>query len=1193
MRKQLYLSLIFCLTNLILIQYQASMAQDFAYLPPPVYQSHENDRKELKVVLLSLEKKFGIYFTFESQVILDKYVQSEVTITEDLEQTLMNVLNPFNLKFKRLSDKYYTIYPREERQQKQKKAKNDYGLQRMDSLGLRSLYQISDDVTLPAFQFAISGTVTDENNQPLPGANVIEKGTTNGTTTDASGNYHLNVQDEKSVLIFSFIGYVTLEQPVSGKTIIDVVLSPTVTALEEVIVIGYGTMKKADVTTAVATLTDKEIANRPVMSFAEAMAGQVAGVEIQQSGGQPGGTNVIVRIRGTNSIGSSSDPLYVVDGVPMPNALSAISSNDIEEITILKDVSATAIYGSRGSSGVVIITTKRAKTGAPTISYNSSVGMQQTSRRIPMMGKEDYLEALLDYKNTLWVNRNPTVNKATDSNAVRYAAGATGNNFIIPDGGSNPWGTFKYNILDPNDVAQMADTDWQDEIYRNAFTSQQEISITGGTKETRYIISGVYGRQDGLVINSNYDRFNTRAFVETKLKEKLTVSLQLMGNYGGGRMQAEGRNSQSLGAWGVNLGALTMAPVYPVMNPDGSYVDFKRNPEILGAGQPGFNPVELANNRYQYQKKYGWSASGVAEWAIMSNLNYKFTVNGQLAHNEESFFQPKGMNDYGETLTGTRSYNSQSEIRSYLIQHQLNYDLALGEKHNISVMGGYTVENYLTGSIYVRANDAPSNYVRLVSGTPMAASTGASENALISYLGRVMYNYDQRYLLTGTVRWDGSSRFSPDHKWGSFPSVSAGWNISQEAFMENVRPISDLKIRGGYGISGNNGIGDFAWQGNMGGTWYPVGDPQTALYGITPGSKTQNYDLTWENTKEYNIGFDLGLFANRIFLSGNYYERTSYDLLLNIPTPTITGQTGALVNMGKMRNSGVELMLSTKNMVGDFKWSTDFNIAHNQNVVLALGPDDAPIVGYAAGNFLPIFRTTVGQPLSTFWGYQVEGVYKDDEDLANHVQYRPGMDRPGQLYFKDVNEDGVINNLDETDIGNNYPIFLAGMTNRFSYKNFSLDLQLTGSYGGRVYSIFFREFVKGNNGSRGMPQYINDRWKSPAEPGNGIVPAIVQRGLDGRPSSYWVQDNSYLRIRNLSLGYDFDRELLKAIKISRLKVFVMANNLYTLTSYLGYDPEANTSYWERIGSAGSLSRGADYASYPTARTFTLGVNLTL
>lgn len=1047
----------------------------------------------------------------------------------------------------------------------------------------------------------IKGKVVNEDGIALPGVSVKVKGLQTGVSTDASGNFSVTVDAVSVTLIFSYIGFADAERLITGDGLVNVVLHPKSKGLQEVVVVGYGAMKKTDVTTSVATVTSKQLENRPVMGALEAMAGQMPGVDIQQGSGQPGGQSMKVRIRGTNSISGSSDPLYVVDGVPMPNALNAVSVNDIESVSVLKDVSATAIYGSRGSSGVVLITTKKGKAGPPVISVNSSIGMQQIARKIPMMGKDDYLQVLIESKNNSWVDRNPALNKSTDDNATRQSRGAGGSiKYILPDGQSSPWGTFKYNILDPNDVAKMDYTDWQDEIYRLAMVTQHELSVSGGTDNTRYVISGNYEKQDGIVINSTFQRFNTRARVESKLRKNLTISLQLMGNSGSGRLQAQGRN-EAFGGWGVNLAALSLAPVFPVMNPDGSFADMQRNPDILGAGQPGFNAVELANNRYHFQKTYGWSAFGSAEWEIIPDLKYKFTLNGQLNNNEVSFFEPKGVNDYGVTTTGTQASNAQNRSNAYLIENLLNYNVVLGKKNNIALLGGYTIEHNAYGSINASANNAPTNYVQLVTGTPLVANTGASENSLFSYLGRMMYNYDQRYLLTGTVRWDGSSRFSPGRKWGFFPSVSAGWNISQEAFMQDVKAVSDLKIRGGWGISGNNNVGNFEWQGNMSTSWYPLGSPQAPIQSVTPGSKVQNDDLTWEKTWEYNVGFDLGLFDNRITLSGDYYQRTSYDLLLNIPTSILSGQTEFLTNTGKMRNKGVEFTLSTRNITGQrFSWSTDFNISSNRNEVLSLGPGDAPIFPRSKIAGGPWFRTAVGDPLSTFWGYQVEGIFQDEADLAKHPQVNPGKDRPGQLYYKDISgpegkPDGIIDVNDRTTIGNNYPRFTAGMTNHFSYGRFSLDVQLNASYGGKTYNLLFKELVKGTDGSRGAPSWLLDRWKSPSEPGNGKVPAVtsVGRGLDGSGSSYWVQDNSYLRIRNVSLSYELPQALLSRANIKRLKIYASAYNLYTFTKYLGYDPEANTSYYydSPSGTGGSTVSGADYLAYPTARTYSLGLNL--
>ena len=1046
------------------------------------------------------------------------------------------------------------------------------------------------------------GRVLTEDGLPLQGVTVRIKGIPGGTSTDENGQFSITTDKHPVILLFSYVGYAETEVATGSNDVINVVLHPRTKGMDEAVVVGYGTVKKGDVTTAVATVSSKQLENRPVMNALEAMAGQLSGVDIQQGGGQPGGASIKVRVRGTNSISGSSDPLYVVDGMPMPNALNAISVNDIDNITVLKDVSATAIYGSRGSSGVVLITTKKGRSGPPAISVSSSVGVQQIARKIPMMGKNDYLQLLLDSKNNSWVDRDPVNNKATDDNATRQAHGAAGSiKYIIPDGGSNPWGTFRWNILDPADVAKMPNTDWQDEIYRNALLTTNEISLSGGAGNTRYVISGNYAKQDGIIINSTYQRFNLRSRIESKLRKNLTIGFQLLGNSNNGRLQAQGRN-EALGGWGVDLAALSMAPVFPVKNPNGSYADMARDPDILGAGQPGFNPLEMANNRYRYQKNYGWSAFTFAEWEIIPNLKYKFTFNETFVNNENSFFEPQGVNDYGVTTTGTTSSNAQDHSRSYLIENLVTYNKTIADKHNFSLLGGYTIEDALLGSISASGANAPSNFVQQVAGTPVTAITGASEYALQSYLGRLMYNFNQRYLLTGTVRWDGSSRFSPGHKWGFFPSISAGWNIAKESFMENVKFINDLKIRGGWGVSGNNSIGNFEWQGNMGVNRYPIGSTQTAQIGVIPGSKAQNDQLTWEKTREFNAGFDMSILNNRITISADYYVRTSYDLLLSLPTPILTGQTTFLTNMGKMRNKGIELSLSTRNIVGSaFTWSTDFNISHNDNKVLALGPGNSPIFPASKISGGPWFRTAVGFPLSTFWGYQVAGIFRDDADLAKHIQYNPGKDRPGQFYYKDVSgpngtPDGVIDVNDRTVIGNNSPKFTAGMTNHFTYKDLSLDIQLNASYGGHTYNLLFKELVKGTDGSRGAPQYLLDRWRSPENPGNGKIPAVTSagRGLDGSGSSYWIQDNSYLRIRNVTLAYDLTSKLPKKYGIQRLRVYASANNLYTFTRYLGYDPEANTSYYydSPDGTGGSQVSGADYLAYPVSRTYSLGLNLT-
>ena len=1021
----------------------------------------------------------------------------------------------------------------------------------------------------------ITGKIVDTNGEPIIGANIIEKGTTNGTITGIDGNFTLEVP-EKSILIVSYIGYAPREIAVGNQLNINIKLNEDTEVLDEVVVVGYGTQKKSDVTTAVASVSSENLKNRAAVNFGEAMAGQVPGVLIQQTNGAPGGEGLTIKVRGTGSITQSNDPLYVVDGYPMEGgAFRLLNSSDIESIQVLKDASSTAIYGSRGANGVVIITTKKGQIGKPSVQLNAYVGFQQREKKIEMMNRDQYVQWFIDGRNQAWLDAkvissdpDQSPHSINDPNSRRTLYSGASSQYMIPDG----TGSYKYNFLDPASVAQMPDNDWQDLLYRNALMQQYELSVSGGTENTRYTFSGSYTSQDGIVLNTDYERFNFRTNVSSKIADCLNVGMSLMAYSADGTEQANGKDSPV-------LYALNLPPIYSLYNEDGTYGSMVRNPEIL-AGDVA-NPIGIAEQVMNKRKRHGWLGTIFAEWEIIKNLKYRISINGGIQDNINKKYEPSYVDfDASKAPRPAKGINERWTDRDWVIENTLNYSFTLADKHSFNALLGYTTQSHtyehMKGETRGYAND---NITTLNAGTMYALTSDESEYSMISYLGRINYVYDNRYMLTTTLRSDGSSRFGKNTKWGTFPSVSLGWRISQEKFMQNVKQISDLKIRASFGISGNNRIGNYSAVGLLSTGFYPTGD---AVQNTVNPNTMANDDLGWERTRQYNLGFELGLFNNRIRFEGDFYDSQSIDLLLNVPVPTITGYSTQMQNIGKVQNRGMEFTLNTKNLTGEFSWSSNFNISFNKNKVLEVGVDGRPIYGRAA-NANNAFITMPGHPIASFYGYKYIGVFQSEEELAKYPHL--SGDKVGDGRYEDVNKDGVLDQNDKTILGDNNPLFTAGFSNSFSYKNFTLDIQFTGSYGAEVFSFYKRMCGIYHGDRNGMIEQLG-RWRSESEPGDGIHfrPTRTPSGWQRDPSSAWVQDASYLRLRNLTFGYNFDQKVLDKIKMKGLRLYVTGQNLFTITNYVGYDPETS--------SESGLSQGGDYLGYPAARSFIIGANIT-
>lgn len=1022
----------------------------------------------------------------------------------------------------------------------------------------------------------ISGIITDTQKEPIIGANVIEKGTTNGTITDFDGKFSLDVS-ENTTLQITYIGYLSQEIKVSGQSSVNIILQEDTKSLEELIVVGYGTQKRSNVTTAVASVSEDDLKNRPVLNFGEALAGQMPGVQVQQVDGAPGGEGLSIRVRGTGSITQSNDPLYIVDGYPMEgNAFRLLNASDIESIQVLKDASSTAIYGSRGANGVVIVSTKRGKAGPPTVSINTFFGFQERSKEVEMMNRNQYVDWFIDGRNQAWLDApviasdpDKSPHSINDPNSRRQLYPSGNSQYMIPDG----QGGYKYNFLDPASVAQMPDNNWQNLLFRKAMIQQTELMISGGSENTQYTFSGSYAKQDGIVLNTDYERFNFRTNINSQISKQINVGVNLMAFSSYGSEQANGKDAPI-------MYALNLPPIYPLRNEDGTYGSMVRNPEILSGDVA--NPIGIAEQMHNKRKRYGWLGSIFAEWQILTDLKYKISINGGIQDNEQKRYQASYIDlDASKAPRPAVGINNRDTDYDWVIENTLDYSHTFGDKHDFSALLGYTTQKHYYKYMYGEARGYPNdNITTLNAGNMYSLSSTESVYSMISYLSRVNYSFDNRYLLTATFRSDGSSRFGSNKKWGTFPSISAGWRVSEERFMENAKLISDLKIRAGFGISGNNRIGDYSSISLLSTGFYPTND---ALQNTVSPNTMSNDDLGWEKTQQLNVGFELGLINNRIRFEGDFYNSQSIDLLLNVPVPAITGYTSQIQNIGKVQNKGMEFLVSSQNFVKEFKWSTNFNISFNRNKVLELGPDQRPIYG-SAPNANNAFITTIGLPIATFYGYKFEGVFMNQEELDKYPHL--SGDKVGDGRYADINGDGILDQNDKTFLGDNNPDFTAGLTNNFSYKNFSLGIQLTGSYGASVFS-FYKRMVGIYHGDRnGMIEQLN-RWKSPDQPGDGIhfKATRTPSGWQRDPSSAWVQDASYLRLRNLTLGYDFDNKVTSKLNINALKVYLTGSNLFTLTNYTGYDPETSSQ-------GSGLSKGGDYIGYPAARSYILGINLT-
>lgn len=1014
----------------------------------------------------------------------------------------------------------------------------------------------------------ITGMVLDSEGVPVAGANVVVKGNPkSGISTDSEGKFELVVPADGMIEV-SFLGFISKEVSVSGETTFIVNLLEDTEVLDDVVVIGYGVSKKKDLTGSISKVGSKAIKDQKVSHPTETMAGKLAGVQVQQVGGQPGQAATI-RVRGSGSITASSAPLYVVDGYPLGEQnLNSINPSDIESIEVLKDASAAAIYGSRAANGVVLVTTKSGKEGKTKVSLDVYAGLQDVTKKLDLMNAQEFVEFSREAFNNHYVESVPgasasdPLNSRPSGNRYRYPAVYDDEAYIKSLGKG---------------------TDWQDEIFRVAPVQNYQVNVTGGSEKTRYMFSAGYFDQQGIVINSNYQRYSARAKIDSDVNGWLKLGINLAPTY----MM---RNKTTQGHWasdGVINAALATSSIVPVKNEDGSWASQSMY-AVASDGLTGVPNAVALTHIHNYDTSLRLFANGYAEISPLKGLKIKTTIGSDIREYRSEYFRPASIPNNGNVAPLPSSARSASEnsieVFNWLNENTITYNGVWG-KHEVDAVAGFTVQQNKYRYTSASGSDFPDDKIQTLNNAKVKSSSSSrSDWTLLSFLARANYRYDNRYYVTTSIRADGCSRFGKNNRYGYFPSASVAWRISQENFMKDISWISDLKVRTSYGITGNNSIGDYSSIGLMQNANYVLGTGSGKVVNGIALSTLSNDDLTWEKTRQIDVGLELAILDSRLSLTVDFYHRKTTDLLMNVDIPTITGFSQAMQNIGKMRNRGLEISLTgipiSKN---DFYWETNGNITFNRNKVLALGPTGDPI--FSSGGAGTTHITMVGEPIGSFYGYKMLGIFKTQKELDSYPHLADT--HVGDVMFEDVDKNGVINADDRTIIGNNMPDFVYGINNTFSFRQFDASIQINGVVGADVLHLGRRFYTQGEGNQNQLKEMLG-RWQSEENPGSGKIPRANSQptGQNNATSSRWVESGTFLRVNNVTLGYTLPESVSSKLRIQSLRFYVSVQNLLTITPYSGYNPE--TSYVEDSVTA----PGTDYGMYPLYRTSTIGFNLT-
>lgn len=989
----------------------------------------------------------------------------------------------------------------------------------------------------------IIGTVSDISGQPLEGITVSVEGTSKATSTDENGEFRLQDVESDAVLVFSSINVQTYRMPVNGRNRITVNLAAKVNDLNEVVVVSFGTQKKREVTGSVSTLKAAEIADMPVGQIGQKLQGQFAGVQVYQSTGTPG-AGMSFRIRGQASISAGNTPLYVVDGFPIVGGIERISPEEIESFTVLKDASASSLFGSRAANGVILITTKRAREGKTSIDFSSYYGLQV----VPKRGRPGLMNAreFAQYKKEWYEDE-------------ALYSGYTGG---VPEKYQNP------EQYGPGDG-----TNWFDVLLRDAPTQNYNLSLSSGTQRVRSTVNLNYNGQQGVMLNTYANKFTIRANNVFEASDKITFGINVAASH------QLSQNFNTDGYWQIISGAYLLDPSLKYKNDDGTLPISMNAPGMF----PNPNWYRVLTERKAPVKRTTALANVYSEISILKDLKYRIALNVDMGNTALRSFTPStagGGMFVAPPVLAMGTYGSQN-YRSWLIENTLTYNKTIAEHHNFEALLGYNSQKFDAESSNISATDFPDDAIDWINVATTRIGTASTEEwSLLSMFGRLNYNYKGKYLLSAATRRDGSSRFGSNKKWGMFPSASIGWIVSDENFFSGNKKFSYLKFRASYGIVGNNNIGNYTYIASVSRSSYVLNNqvvPGGSLTGLS------NQDLGWERTKQLDIGVDIGLFNDRVFFVYDFYKKRTDGLLYNIDIPWASGYAGVTSNIGEFRFWGHEFGIETQNLVGKFRWNSALNVTMNRNEVMKLGINNTPIGGYREN--VDYVRTEVGHPMGQFYGYLYDGVFMTQEEFdagAKSVNSKVGSVRIRDVSGPDGKPDGVINVLDKTFIGNPIPDFLLGFTNQFSYENFDLSIHMAGSVGGDIMDVSY-QWTENIDGVFNVRKEVAERWRSLDNPGKGNIPRTNSDPLHRFNNSRWIWNGTYLAVKNITLGYTLPVKNLAYIRSAR--VYFSAQNAFIFTKYPGMNPEVSDS------GLGGLREGVDQASYPVPKIITAGINV--
>ncbi len=1182
----LCLALLFQMNHLSMAQ-ELAMAGQSGNANSNVSQKKETS---LKDVLMDLETRYDVRFNYLNKLVEDKYVRTDKIDSKngDIKKTLTNVLSPLGLKHVQLEDGSYLIVKDQDSKRIQKMTRKEINFNTGESSNsqqfraLSTLHRQSLSYTQQLLDQVVTGKITDENSEGLPGVNILVKGTTTGTVTDISGNYRITVPDGDAILVFSSVGYNTEEVAVGDQSTINLQMTPDVQALSEIVVVGYGTQERGVVTGAVSTVNMQEIESLPLTSVEQAMQGRVPGVQVTQtSGGTPGGA-LQVNIRGIGTINGET-PLYIIDGVQVqqgqqgPNGYSILNSlnpNDIETIDILKDASAAAIYGSRASGGVVLITTKRGKEGPVRVNFEGYYGTQLPGKTYDVLNNEQYI----NYLQQVHSGPDGQLPTAFDPNAN-------------VDGAGRLLGT---------DI----NTDWQDELYDPASIQKYNLSLSGGNENATFGAGLEYFDQEGTMVGTSFDRFAVRLNSDFKLfnnkvriGETLLMSKTFKEVYGG----AGGRQPQEH--------AIKQAPTLPIYDP--SFLGGFAYPDT-DEGQDASNPIADAMLVTNEQNRYQVFGSLYGEWDILPDLQYRIQLGLEFGYQDNFIYNPtyQGV----RRLTTVSSINrSRSQVFNPIIEQTLTYSKSI-EKHNFTLLGGFSAQESQYSSYGGSGQNLPPNVISLEAAVDNRnLSENRNETALRSFFGRLTYDYAGKYLITANIRRDESSKlFRGTNPTGIFPSISVGWRVSDEAFMDNIPLISDLKVRAGIGEVGNQSpLSAYPTDVNLLTDYYYILGNQP-FAGINQSSLA-NPNITWETSRQLDIGLDMGLLEDRIRVNFDYYKRNTEDLILRANVPNSVGLGAPFINAGEVENNGIEVAVTYRKSEGNFQFDVGANVTTINNKVIELSGGENVILrdGSVTDDITQVSWTRVGESIGTFYGYVNDGIFRNWEEVYEHayinqaITDQTGDDgnpiydtdardaetavsrtAPGDIRWRDVNGDGVVNTDDQVPLGSPIPDLLYGFTFNGSYKGLDFQLFLQGSQGNSIYNAAKRWLVdfrqNFNQGAEALNATYYQENYTASEP--RLVRADPNKNVL-RSSDRYVYSGSYARIKNLVIGYSLPQGVLERLNAQRLRIYASAQNLITFTNYFGLEPE--------VGSQGGDPRdnGIDRLLYPQPRTIILGVQL--